>query len=146
VSAKDLIARWADFVGRLILGGTFIYWGQRKLVDVLGFGLDNRGGWTEYMEARGVAGELLPLVIATELGCGLLLAVGFRTREAAIALAGFCVLANWFFHTDFSTPPSSHFNWVIFLKNLALAGALLSIAARGAGLLSIDARRDRPQP
>ncbi|HEY0626549.1 MAG TPA: DoxX family protein [Allosphingosinicella sp.] len=132
---------WLDLLGRALLGTTFIYWGARKLVDVLGIGAPDQGGWTGYMEARGVAGELLPLVILTELGGGLLLLIGFKNRYAAIALAGFCILANWFFHTGFDLPsPVGHFNWVIFIKNFAVAGGLLVLAGRGAGAYSLDGR------
>lgn len=130
-----------DLAGRALLGITFIYWGARKLVDVLGLGAENFGGWTTYMENAGVAGELLPLVIATELGGGLLLLLGYKTRLVAIALAGFCVLANWFFHMKFDAPPPiGSFVWVVFIKNFAVAGGLLAIAGRGPGPWSLDRR------
>ena len=53
------------------------------------------------MEQHGVPGALLPLVILTELGGGLCILTGLFTRYVAIALAGFCVLTAYFFH---STP------------------------------------------
>ena len=131
-----------ELAGRVLVGVTFIYWGARKLVDVLGLGAPEHGGWTGYMERFGVPGELLPLVILTELGGGLLLVLGLFTTPASIALAGFCVLANYFFHTRFNLPPpSGHFNWIVWIKNFAVAGGLLVIAARGAGQWSLDARR-----
>lgn len=130
-----------DFAGRALLGLTFIYWGARKLVDVMGIGAEDFGGWTTYMENAGVAGELLPVVIATELGGGLLLLLGYKTRLTAIALAGFCALANWFFHMKFDAPPPiGSFVWVVFIKNLAVAGGLLAIAGRGPGRWSLDRR------
>lgn len=133
-----------DVLGRALLGITFVYWGGRKLVDVMGIGAPDQGGWTGYMEARGVAGELLPLVILTELVGGLLLLIGYKTRYVGVALAGFCILAIWFFHTAFDLPPpAGHFNWVIFIKNFAVAGGLLAIAGRGAGTYSLDHRSAR---
>lgn len=131
-----------DLAGRALLGITFVYWGGLKLVETLGIGgRAEGGGWGGYMEAFGVPGELLPLVILTELGGGLLLIAGWKTRYAAFALAGFCVLANYFFHMGFDRPPpAGHFNWVIFIKNFAVAGGLLAIAGRGAGAWSLDAR------
>ena len=45
-----------------------------------------------------VDGRLLPLVILTELGGGLLVLFGLKTRWAAIALFGFCLLTALFFH------------------------------------------------
>lgn len=133
-----------DLAGRALLGLTFVYWGGLKLVETLGIaGRPDGGGWATYMEAAGgVPGELLPLVILTELGCGLLLIAGWKTRYAAFALAGFCLLANWFFHMGWDRPPpGGHFNWVIFVKNFAVCGGLLAIAGRGAGAWSLDARR-----
>ena len=130
-----------DLAGRTLLGLTFVYWGGLKLVETLGIaGRPEGGGWTDYMEAAGVPGMLLPLVILTELGGGLLLIAGWKTRHAAFALAGFCVLANYFFHMRWQLPPpAGHFNWVIFIKNFAVAGGLLVIAGRGVGAWSLDA-------
>jgi uncharacterized membrane protein YphA (DoxX/SURF4 family) len=48
---------------------------------------------------HGVDGRLLPLVILTELGGGLLVLFGLKTRWAAIALFGFCLLTALFFHS-----------------------------------------------
>jgi len=121
---------------------TFVYWGGRKLIDVVGLGAPDAGGWAPYMQSAGIPGALLPLVIMTELGCGLLLIAGWRTRTAAFLLAGFCILANYFFHMKWALPPpAGHFNWIIFIKNFAVAGGLLAIAGRGAGSRSIDSWR-----
>ena len=135
-----------DLAGRGLLGFTFIYWGGRQLVDAIGLGAPDAGGWAAYMSSAGVPGALLPLVILAQLGCGLMLAIGWRTRLAAFLLAGFCLLADLFFHLHWEAPaPAGHFAWIVFVKNLALAGGLLVIAARGPGLLSLDARRGRKQ-
>ncbi|MBZ9657103.1 DoxX family protein [Phyllobacterium lublinensis] len=105
-------------------------------------------GWTkinsytttaEYMLANGVSAKLLPLVILTELGGGILIAAGFMTRYAAVALAGFCLLTALLFHTDFSD-----FEQVInFNKNIAMAGGFLALLAFGPGSWSIDGWRKR---
>ena len=70
-----------------------------------------------------------------EVGGGLLLAVGFRTRSAAIALALF-VAAAAAFHSNFADPNQM----IHFFKNVMMAGGLLQIVAFGAGALSIDSR------
>ena len=46
-------------------------------------------GVADYMQAHGVEGRLLPLVILTELGGGLLVLFGLKTRWAAITLLAF---------------------------------------------------------
>ena len=65
-----------------------------------------------------MVGRLLPLVILTELGGGLLVLFGLKTRWAAIALFGFCLLTALFVH--------SGADYAIQLrKNVAMAGATL---------------------
>ena len=91
---------------------------------------------TDYMQANGVDARLLPLVIATELGGGLLVLVGLKTRWAAIALFGFCLLTALFFHLG--ADQAIHFR-----KNLAMAGGFLTLAILGPGPWSLDYWRGR---
>src|SRR5262249_14252859 len=93
-----------------------------------------------YMEAFGLPGALLPLAIGVELGCGLLIVIGYRTRVAALLLAGFCVATALLFHTRLG----DRNQLLHFEKDLAIAGGFLVLAARGAGAYALDAlRRDR---
>jgi putative oxidoreductase len=93
-------------------------------------------GVAGYMQAHGVDGRLLPLVILTELGGGLLVLFGLKTRWAAIGLFGFCLLTALFFHTASDQ--------VIELqKNVAMAGGFLTLAICGPGPWSLDAWRGR---
>ncbi len=50
-------------------------------------------GTQGYMEAMGVSGMLLPLVILLEVAGGLALMIGWKTPWASYALAAFTVLA-----------------------------------------------------
>ena len=93
-------------------------------------------GVADYMQAHGVDGRLLPLVILTELGGGLLVLVGLKTRWAAIALFGFCLLTALFFHTG-------AYQAIQLQKNVAMAGGFLALALLGAGAWSLDAWRAR---
>ena len=77
------------------------------------------------MAAFGVPGFLLPAVIALEIGGGLALLIGWRLREAAGALALFCIVAAVIFHHEFGKPAER----TLFLKDPAIAGGLLAIAA-----------------
>lgn len=49
-------------------------------------------GTAQYMQAMGVPGFLLPLVILLELGGGLAILFGFLTRFTALFTAGFTLL------------------------------------------------------
>ena len=88
-----------------------------------------------YMQANGVPGRLLPLVIVTELCGGAMVLLGLGTRAAALALAGFCLLTALIFHRDISDPDQA----IDFYKNIAIAGGFLSLVACGAGSWSLDA-------
>jgi putative oxidoreductase len=74
--------------------------------------------------------------VVVELGAGALLLAGYRTRLAALVLAVFSIAAALGFHHDFADQNQM----IHFLKNVAIAGGLLEVAAFGAGPLSIDAR------
>lgn len=77
------------------------------------------------------------IAVAVEVGGGLLLVLGYRTRIVSLILAIFSVVAAAAFHNDFADQ-----NQLIhFLKNIALVGGLLQVAAFGAGSWSLDARR-----
>jgi putative oxidoreductase len=65
--------------------------------------------------------------------------VGFFTRYAAVALAGFSILAALFFHTEFS----NQVQMVMFMKNLTIAGGFAMLFVAGPGPWSIDARLGR---
>jgi putative oxidoreductase len=113
-------------VGRVLLGALFILQGWSKIR-----GYQAAAG---YMDSYGVPGALLPAVIALELGAGLMIAVGWWTRLAALALAGFCVLAAVLFHGQLA----DRGHLLHFEKDLAIAGGLLVLAVAGAGRWSLD--------
>jgi len=112
--------------GRILMSIIFI---------VAGFGkIGGYEGTQGYMESMGVPGMLLPLVILLELGGGLMLLVGYKTRIVAFLLAGFSLLSALIFHLDFGDAMQR----IQFMKNLALAGGFLYITAWGAGAWSLD--------
>jgi putative oxidoreductase len=128
--AYDLSAV-GDLIGRILLASLFILEAVSKI--------ETYEMAARYTAAFGVPAQLLPFAIALELGGGLMIALGWRTRWAALALAVFCAAAALIFHTNFAER-----NQVIhFEKDLALAGAFLILAARGAGRLSLDRRGER---
>lgn len=118
----------AELAGRVLLASLFVIEAVDKLWDT--------GGALRYMAAHGLPAALLPPAIAVELGCGLAIMLGWRTRIAAFLLAGFCCLTALIFHADLAQRAQQ----IQLEKDLALAGALLILAARGAGRLAIDAR------
>jgi uncharacterized membrane protein YphA (DoxX/SURF4 family) len=86
---------------------------------------------------------LLYAAVAVQIAGIVMVALGYKTRFAALLLATFSALSlllvhgrpdgGWIFITDFR-------------KGLAVIGAFLFLFAYGPGRLSIDARRDRARP
>ena len=120
----------ALLAGRILLSAMYIMAGYSKL---MGFG---SGGTQKYMEVVGVPGALLPLVIITELGFGLMVLVGFKTRFAAFMLAGFTIIAALLFHFKLADQMQA----LLFWKNVAVTGGFLSLMVAGAGAFSVDAK------
>ena len=113
-------------IGRVLMATMFIVEGFEKIRIY--------SGAQGYMEAHGVPGMLLPLVIVLELGGGLCLALGLFTRWWALAFAGFCLLAAVFFHLDFA----DRMQMINFMKNITIAGGFLVLASAGPGAFALD--------
>ena len=123
-------------LGRILLAYFFIPAGIGKL----GAGF---AGTVGYIASKGLP---MPEVLAVaalmvEIGAGLALLVGFKTRWAALLLALFTLAAAVLFHNYWGVPAGQQMvQQLMFNKNLGIAGGLLAFAAFGAGALSVDAR------
>jgi putative oxidoreductase len=115
-----------SIAARILMAQIFIISGFSKITGY--------SGTQAYMAKMGVPGLLLPLVILTELGGGLALVFGIKTRWAAFVLAGFTLVAAFIFHRNFS----DQMQMINFMKNLAIAGGLLLFVKYGAGQPSVD--------
>lgn len=113
---------------RVLLALIFVAAGASKITDY--------AGTQAYMQSMGVPGVLLPLVIALELGGGLAVMLGLWTRPLAWLLAGFTLVAAALFHHNFA----DQVQMLMFMKNLAIAGGLIALAAAGSGSYGLDAR------
>jgi putative oxidoreductase len=87
-----------------------------------------------YLASGGLPEAILPLVVVIEVLGAVALVLGWKTRAVAVLLAAFTLLAAYIFHSNFADP----MQMINFLKNLAIAGGLLLLAANGPGPLSID--------
>ncbi len=90
---------------------------------------------TEYMSAHGMPMVVLLCLgaIAIEVLGGLSLVLGYNTRWGAVMLLLFMVPTTLVFHAA----PEQR---IQFLKNLAIMGGLLQLAAFGPGEISLDYR------
>jgi putative oxidoreductase len=115
-------------VGRTLLALLFILAGAAKIASPQPF--------LDHMAAHHIPSLLLPLVIVLELGAGAALLIGWQLPISAGTLALFCVATAFVFHLDLADKAER----TLFVKDLAIAGALMVIAAGAAqmrGAMSI---------
>ncbi|MGN5083509.1 DoxX family protein [Aeromonas sp. 31P] len=117
----------ALLAGRVLLALMFVMAGWSKI--------GGYAGTQGYMEAMGVPGFMLPLVILLELGGGLAVVLGLFTRSLSVLLAGFTLMAAFIFHYQ----PAEQMQMLMFM-NVSVAGGFLALAAAGAGAFSLDTR------
>lgn len=120
-------------VGRILIALLFVPAGFGKLT---GF-----AGTVGYIASAGLPLPPVAAAIAIfcELGLGLCVLVGFKTRPAAFLLALFTIATALFFHHYWDLPVDKVMaNKLNFYKNLAIAGGLFAFTALGAGRFSLD--------
>jgi putative oxidoreductase len=128
-STQDKIA----LAGRVLLAAIFVMSGLGKVAAP--------AATLAYMKAAGLPFAPVGLAGAAliELGGGLALILGYRTRVAAAVLAAFALVTAAIFHSALGDQ-----NQLIhFFKNVAMAGGLLQIVAFGGGRLSLDGRNSK---
>ncbi len=118
-----------DLIGRVLLAAIFVIAAIGKI--------NNYAGTQGYMQAYGVPGALLPLVIACELLGGIAVIIGLFTRVAAGALALFSLAAIVIFHHTVTDETSQ----IILLAELGFTGGLIMLVVNGPGAWSVDCWR-----
>lgn len=132
----ELTKQYAPLAGRILLSFMFIISGWGKIT---GF-----AGTAGYMASKGMPFPelLLPVAIAIELGCGLMLLAGWKARFAALALFLFIIPATLIFHNFWAVDAAQAQGQMIhFMKNVTIMGGMLYVMAFGAGPLSLDNRK-----
>lgn len=123
-------------LGRVLMSVIFLVSGTMKIF-----------AWDEnlrYMTAKNMPlpdtyPVLLAAALTIELLGGLALLLGGGTRIAALVLTLFLIPATLVFHDFWNVVGAAQQNQMIhFLKNLTIMGGLLTLAAAGAGALSLD--------
>lgn len=123
-------------LGRVLIAALFIPSGWDKIA---GF-----SGLVGYIATQGLP---LPQVgaaiaIAVELGLGILLLIGFKTRWVALLMAIFVLVITPIFHGYWAVEAAQVMSEKVnFYKNIAIAGGLLAFAAFGGGAFSVDDKR-----
>lgn len=118
-------------LGRIALAAIFLLSGFSKIaapVATIG-----------YIQSSGLPAPQLGYAIALliEVGGGIALVLGYRTRVVASVLALFAIVTAFAFHHDLADQGQ----FINFWKNVAMAGGLLQVVAFGGGRYALDARR-----
>ena len=119
-----------SLVGRILIASIFVLSGIGKI--------SAPDATQAYIAAMGLPAPQLGFLVAVivELGGGVLLLVGYRTRIVALVLAAFCVVTALVFHHALGDQNQMNH----FLKNFAIAGGLLQLAAFGPGRFAFGSR------
>ncbi|MGI3902230.1 MAG: DoxX family protein [Janthinobacterium lividum] len=117
---------WVDLPARILMSALFLLSGLGKITAVAATQVS--------MAAFGIPGVLFWPAAALEIGSGILLLLGRGLRPLGLIMAGWCLVTALIFHTAWADQ-----NQIFdFLKNLAMAGGFLMLAARGAPSFGLD--------
>jgi putative oxidoreductase len=125
--------RVMPLIGRILMSVIFILSGIMKLMD-----------WhmmAGMMASKGfpIPSAMLAGAVIVEILGGLCLLFGFKVRIAAFIMFLYLVPTTLMFHNFWAFQGAARMdNQAHFLKNLAIMGGLLMLAAYGPGKLSVD--------
>ena len=120
-----------NLVGRVLIALLFLGGAVQKLSDpsqVVGM-----------ITGIGLPGWLVWPVTAFNIAAGLCLVLGPYVRGWALVLAAYCIFTSYF-HWQLRADP---WQVTIMVKNIAIAGGLLILAAQGPGRLTLFGRTPR---
>lgn len=112
--------------GRILLAALFIGLGISRLVDLTSA--------RELLNVAGFGSLLVTVCVAVELLGGVILALGWKLREASRVMIGYLVALSALAHHDLSRPETR----AVVTSHLAIIAGLMMLRARGAGSRSID--------
>jgi putative oxidoreductase len=126
---------FVSLLARLLLATIF-------LVSAIGNKIPQFQQTAEYMASEGVPNPRFALfgAIGLLLIGGLSVIAGAWTRIGALFLFVFLAAATYYFHDfwQFADPAQRQLQTIQFMKNLAIGGGLLALAAFGGGPWSVD--------
>lgn len=124
---NNVLSQWGHLMARIALSALFIISGAGMLM--------NFSGTVAFI------GSLVPMasiatiiIIAVKVLGGTALLLGWRAKEAALALIGFTVLTIFFAHSNLA----DQMQLTQALKNLSIIGGLLMIVMHGPGNKTIS--------
>ena len=126
--AHDRTADLATLAGRCLIAALFLAGAAQKATDP--------GPVETLLSGRGWPVWLIWPALAFDLAAGLALVAGIAVRPVAAALALYCAVTSIFHFL-----PADPWQMTIFVKNWAIAGGCLVLAAHGAGRFALQRQR-----
>ena len=115
-----------DFSARVLISVLFLISAYNKI-----FNIESSMNW---MSGYGVPGILIYPTILLEILLPVMIIIGYKVRIAASLLSFFCLLTAFIFHFDFA----DQIQFILFLKNIGLAGGFLFLVVNGTKEWSLD--------
>jgi putative oxidoreductase len=130
---SPVLTNLIPLLARVLLAPVFLLAGIGKIT-----GWD---GTAAYMASAGM--PLVPLflvgAIAVEVGGGIALLLGIKTRLTGLVMALFMVPVTLIFHSFWNLQGQEQYvQMLMFLKNIAIIGGLLMVATYGGGRWALE--------
>ncbi len=116
----NMLRAYGAMVGRMLIGLLFIF-------SAIGILMNGVEGFAGMIETRGLPMAMLLawVAIAIKVVAGAFLVLGYKTKEAALALLAFTLVATVLYHLDWQD--------INLFKNLAIMGGLMYVYIYGPG-------------
>lgn len=135
IANNGVVGRYGPLIGRILIAAIFL---QSGIGKIGGF-----AGTAGYMASKGIPmpEALLVITIVAEVAAGLFIVSGWKARLGALILFLWMIPVTLLFHNFWAFPPEQQMiQKIMFMKNLAMMGAMLLLMAHGPGPLSADRR------
>ncbi len=130
---NEVVTKFGPVLGRCMVALIFLLSGIGKISAFQ--------GTAGYIASKGVpmAEVALVITIAIEIGGALMLILGWKARLGAAALFLWLIPVSLMIHNFWDMSGQEYMiNRIMFLKNVAIMGAMLYIMAYGSGRYSLD--------
>ena len=126
---KDVV----DLIGRILLATIFLY----EAIDSIWYFKKTKAIMTSYGINFQQDLLLMASIFLLLLG-GTLLLIGYRSRFGAVLILIYWIPLTFIVHSFWNDPPEvRRMESILFMKNMAIAGGLLSVFVNGSGKFSV---------
>lgn len=125
--------KYVPVAARMLMAQIFLVSGIFKVI-LTSRNPDFYAQFGAYLGAHGIPYFVVPLTFLIEIGAGVALFLGFKTRMAAWVLAGYSLFLALILHSNWAAPQEL----VVFMLYIALTGGLLAMTVLAPTACSLD--------